>query len=373
MTASDPTAAALWRADVESPGILLKRSYVQIGGDIVVGSLLSQIVYWHRPDKRGKTKLRVMRDGDMWIAKTREGWMEECAITAAGYRRAIQILKDRRIIEVRVMKFNGIAMNHVRLCEERLLEELVALSVASKEYERSGERAPTDQEKFTQSDCVNSSQPLTESTHESTAVSISCTASSTRAKAENEELTTKSEQERKGKEEKAEAFPSKDLGAFWTSLVTRVYGASPKPVTHKERGQLKKLRADLTEERFYPVVQYAVENWTKFSLEARYAAGLSCNPQMPGIGYLLRHERTAWELWDQQVQSASRDKEIAAANEARWAKEAAEYKQRACLRQDEDEDSKPWKPTVEEAKAELAKLGVAYVAKEDRPWISRGV
>ncbi|MBT9146754.1 MAG: hypothetical protein DDT32_00496 [Syntrophomonadaceae bacterium] len=39
--------------------INIKRSYIDLTGDIVAGLLLSRIIYWHAQSKRGKTKWQV--------------------------------------------------------------------------------------------------------------------------------------------------------------------------------------------------------------------------------------------------------------------------------------------------------------------------
>jgi hypothetical protein len=88
---------------------------IAMGGDLVVGSLLSQIAYWSKNDKKGKTKLRVKRGGMLWIAKTREQWMAESGISLKQYKRAIVVLKDKGIVETKLMKFNGVPTTHLRL------------------------------------------------------------------------------------------------------------------------------------------------------------------------------------------------------------------------------------------------------------------
>ena len=59
----------------------VKRIYVDMAGDLVAGLVLSQIVYWHLPNREGKARLRVEREGDLWLAKARAEWWDECRIS----------------------------------------------------------------------------------------------------------------------------------------------------------------------------------------------------------------------------------------------------------------------------------------------------
>jgi len=92
-----------------------KTIYVDMAGDLVAGLMLSQIVFWHLPDKAGKTKLRVVRDGKAWIAKAHNQWYEEVRITEGQAKRAVGILKGKGIIETAVYRFNGTPMVHLRI------------------------------------------------------------------------------------------------------------------------------------------------------------------------------------------------------------------------------------------------------------------
>ena len=102
-----------------------KKCYVDLCDDLISGLLLSQIVYWHLPSKdNGKTKLRVQKEGHMWVAKGRNDWYEEIRITAKQYDRAIKILEKCGLVETKTFKFNANPTKHVRLKWEMFLEAL---------------------------------------------------------------------------------------------------------------------------------------------------------------------------------------------------------------------------------------------------------
>ena len=85
-----------------------KCAYVDMAGDLVSGLLLSQIVYWHLPNQEtGKTKLRVEKDGHLWVAKNRDDWWKEIRITAKQVDRAIKVLSSKGLIVHKNSLFAG--------------------------------------------------------------------------------------------------------------------------------------------------------------------------------------------------------------------------------------------------------------------------
>ena len=99
-----------------------KKAYVDIAEDLIAGLLLSQIVYWHLPNSEtGKAKLRVKKEGHLWIAKSRTDWWDEIRITGKQFDRASNILVKKGLIEKKTFKFNGSPTVHIRLLWENFL------------------------------------------------------------------------------------------------------------------------------------------------------------------------------------------------------------------------------------------------------------
>ncbi|MGM1405172.1 DnaD domain-containing protein [Bacillus cereus group sp. BceL309] len=96
-------------------GYMVRLAYVDITGDLIAGILLGQIVYWYMPNEQGKSKLRVKKNGEFWLAKSREDWKDEIRITPKQYDRAIKILIEKGFVEVKKFKFNGAPTNHIKL------------------------------------------------------------------------------------------------------------------------------------------------------------------------------------------------------------------------------------------------------------------
>lgn len=97
-----------------------KTIYVDMTSDLIAGLLLSQIVYWRLPDKKrkAKTKLRIERDGHVWLAKGYGDWWEEIRITEKQARRALEILEVRGLVSKAIYKFAGAPTTHIRINEE---------------------------------------------------------------------------------------------------------------------------------------------------------------------------------------------------------------------------------------------------------------
>tara|TARA_R110002020_G_scaffold112746_19_gene259382 strand:+ start:6843 stop:7157 length:315 start_codon:yes stop_codon:yes gene_type:complete len=92
------------------------------------GVLLAQIIYWSKPDKEGKTKLRVKKRGELWIAKSREEWEKETGLTVRQVKSAQDRLACLDLIEKDRFLFAGKVAVHVRLNLETVAARLAALT-----------------------------------------------------------------------------------------------------------------------------------------------------------------------------------------------------------------------------------------------------
>lgn len=105
----------------------VKKIYVDMADDLVAGILLSQIVYWFLPDKEGKTKLRVEKDGHLWLVKGREDWWDECRIKPRQFDTAFKKLEEQGLVEKKTFKFNGDPTIHIRILWDKFLSRLQEL------------------------------------------------------------------------------------------------------------------------------------------------------------------------------------------------------------------------------------------------------
>ena len=118
---------ALWeRSSLEL--IVIKKNYFYIIEDLIATILFVQILYWFLPGKNGEIRTSLIRDGERWVAKRRSDWLNECCITEYQYDRAIKILKDKGLIEIRIFKFAGGPRIHITLKQDvfiKLVEEFL--------------------------------------------------------------------------------------------------------------------------------------------------------------------------------------------------------------------------------------------------------
>lgn len=124
--------------------IKLKLAYIDIAeGDIEAGLLLSQIAYWHEPSKEtGKSKLRVFKEDNFWIAKGRDDWYKEIRLNAKRFDKASKILVKNGLIEKKIFKFAGDPVVHVRIIWENFLpayEKQINEYLKQNEEENEGE------------------------------------------------------------------------------------------------------------------------------------------------------------------------------------------------------------------------------------------
>jgi len=308
-----------WKLEASTNSMGIKHEYVSIGGDLVVGSLLSQIVYWHRPDKNGKSKLRVKRHGHLWIAKTRKKWMQECRLTRKQYIRALSVLKQKGLIEVRVMRFAGKAMSHTRLLTDHLATALQVLWSRSNAPDSApdvpdgdnpvspnGTTASSLLDTVPPSGSPQQGQPYTDTTFSETTTEITNSDGALLvAKEECKKVLT----ELPGVKLKtnSKAAPTCGLGVgktpigeLWQSLMPAPAGGFQVPLTQREQGQLKYF-AQGVGEAAGAVLTYTIANWGHFAFEAKAMAGLSTCPTKPNIGYLLKHRQVAVNLYVQSI------------------------------------------------------------------------
>lgn len=114
-------------------GFFVRKLYVKMAGDLVAGIMLSQIAYWHSAGPDGKPRLRVQRDGHLWLVKARTDWQDELCLSAKQADRGLRVLRERGLIETMVARFGGDPTTHIRIvwprfldAREELLDDLAA-------------------------------------------------------------------------------------------------------------------------------------------------------------------------------------------------------------------------------------------------------
>lgn len=81
---------------------------------IVFGKILS----WCQPNKQEKTKLRVEKEGGLWLAKSNSNVAMECRISHKKARLAVEALVKANYLKVKIFRFNGSMTTHFQLGEK---------------------------------------------------------------------------------------------------------------------------------------------------------------------------------------------------------------------------------------------------------------
>ena len=127
--------------------IILKKNYVDLINDLVAGLLLHQIVFWFLPSKENKSKLRVVKNGEKWLAKSRTDWWDEIRISPKQYDRAMSILRDAYIVDTQLFKFSGNPTVHIKLNRKILLGLLDGDKIRSRNVDEAKKQKEAKDEK----------------------------------------------------------------------------------------------------------------------------------------------------------------------------------------------------------------------------------
>jgi len=103
--------------DAEHDSINLRRAYIDVcDGDHVAAIIFAQIMYWYLPDKKsGKTRLRVKKNGCLWLAKQHDRWWKECRVKKGTAKTKIAKLEELGLIYVTHRMFGARRTTHIRI------------------------------------------------------------------------------------------------------------------------------------------------------------------------------------------------------------------------------------------------------------------
>jgi len=267
-----PTASLMvskiWSLDKTLSGVLVKREYVRIAGELVAGTLLSQLVYWHRPDSHGQSKLRVIHDGRHWLAKTRETLAADCFMTLRQYKRAMSVLQGLGLVEVRTYKFSGRPVSHFSLNLEVLESELRKLQKVLPD----GTEGTYNAVQNVQSDGYEKSQSNIKTSKETSVESVKEAQVTPAPKTNKEQPGT----------HKHPSMGIQELTGVWLKY------EAEKKFTGKELGMLKGVRKHLGTAAPV-VVDRTLKNWDAFALKVRWAAGYAHGAPTPAVWMVAKH------------------------------------------------------------------------------------
>ena len=102
---------------VHSRYVKVHLDYIDLcDGNLHTALVFSRIMHWHgvNPDT-GKQRLRVSKNGHLWLVKGYGDWYEECRVNESTARNAIRRLKELELIVTKTYKFGGVPKLHIRV------------------------------------------------------------------------------------------------------------------------------------------------------------------------------------------------------------------------------------------------------------------
>jgi hypothetical protein len=289
------TDEEFWKYERSLPrSVLVRLQYVEIGGDLATGMLLSQIVYWTKPAKDGKvTKMRVSKNGKLWIAKSQGDWLKETGITRHQYHQALKNLLDLGLIETERHIFKGVITPHIRLDLQVLRHRLEVHEQASSGNQTTEGGASSGIQTTIVGIPANQSSGfqtiITENTAENT------TEIKKLAKDLGANMATSSEILEGLEVGKKKVKNDQNLEALWKNRVGTIYGGFQKQWTAEDRGKARHLKLQLGAQTV-PVVDRVLQNWAVYCAYVQQTKGHVKAPAQPDLGYLLKYCDVAVQL-----------------------------------------------------------------------------
>jgi len=108
----------------------INKDFITITEDIISGILLSVIVDCITANK---SKSTVKKEGKIWMVSKRKDWFDRCRIKERQFDRAINILKQMNIVDVKIWKYYGEPQQHISLNIDVLKELLNDLNKNNQE------------------------------------------------------------------------------------------------------------------------------------------------------------------------------------------------------------------------------------------------
>jgi hypothetical protein len=296
--------------------IAVRPEYVKFTG-ASAAMLLSQIVYWF-----SNNRLRVKRDGRLWLAKTREELAAECGLSLDQYKRAIKKLKELELVQVEAHMWNGFRTSFIWLDQQRLAQITPTGRVVSAPTGRGRLHRPitettaetTDREQQTRLASQEQKRvgEAQEQVREKKPRAIADWVAERPVLAEQragrytaqEWLMKASEILKRHQEQAGLRAPPRagvnSLAIAWKKAVAGDGGDFVKDLTQKELGQLKQLMAKVGSDT-PQLIAWALPHWPDFAFSVRHQKDLKSSPSEPHLGFLLAHHDVAMNLYLQSI------------------------------------------------------------------------
>lgn len=266
--------------------------------------LLAQVAYWFKPSKTGKSKLRVKREGKLWIAKSHEAWQREVNLSPWGVRCALRTLVRDGYVERRKWFFSGKTVLHIHLTEKG--RRLLITARASGEFLLTGQvnsSQPYTEELQTEELQVNSSEANASLILEEKKMTLTIKSKDGKTKVINplegkSVLDVLKEKAIVGKKHVPKSNTVDGLVATWVTVVPECFPKSKFiSITVEQKGMFKHFLDKCPNGEAVLVLEYTIRNWGKFVFQAEKSYSAYKVPALPSIGHVLKYIGAAVNLY----------------------------------------------------------------------------
>lgn len=325
----------------DNPGILYRTEYFDALGNVVAALLMSQIHYWYAPAKNGSSKLRVLRKGKWWIAKSIAEWASECHLSVDQVKYGIKILEAKGLVETEAFMFGKSPVTHLRflavqgkgpIFEVPDLTPFLIKGASPIGNPTQGVGAVTQGVGTATQGVGATPQSITETTHETKKTLQQVGNAEDQPEVQSLtpggdmafKLSTKGKAMDSSKDilAKISSTPKKGLEDYqvspkgiyylWANVVPEVFPevGCQKAWTRKQEGFVNRLVTLWGAQDTRAIVDYTLRNWVKFMKYCEEKSGAFKTPELPSIDILYRYGAEAKNFWAARAVVKSKDLNI---------------------------------------------------------------
>lgn len=251
--------------------VSLIAEFIPMAGSVSAALALSYLYWWFKEEP---TRLRVKREGRLWLARNNREWFVETGLSRSAMRTATKRLEALGLIERKVWKFDAEPTVHYWLDMQELTNRLAS----------SGQSITVTIEDVL---LVTNKTQLLSDTFVSQKSSESGDAEKTMGKQTALEVLEAMKKRIDASPSKPQKATAKSLSMYWQRLVPKHFDIGmQKPHTMRELGMLAQY-AKLTQTHAVDAMHWAIENWAKFRYRAEEQLGEKV-PATPRVGALLK-------------------------------------------------------------------------------------
>ena len=245
--------------------------FVPLTGSVSAAIVLSYLHGWFKEEP---TRLRVYREGKLWLVRNHREWTTDTGLSRKNLRTAANRLQRLGLIEMKVWKFDADPTMHYHLNRANLAIRLA----------QSGQSITV---KTVVPELPIKTQLLSDDFSSSQKDEVPVTTEKTMGKQTAKEVFEEMQKKISASPSKPTKSNAKALSTYWMKLVPKYFDQGmQRPHTMRELGMFAQY-AKLTGENAVPAMEWAISHWTEFRYRAKETLGEE-TPVAPKVGSLLK-------------------------------------------------------------------------------------